>query len=116
MPVAIDDTANGTVATVQRGDALRITLAGNPTTGYSWTRKGHLSKEASENLHCDALQVNKSYTTSAPPGMCGGGGHFTFDVVPKSLGTHKLELVYARPWEPEDAAVKSFSVDVHCVA
>ncbi|KAL7701397.1 inhibitor of cysteine peptidase (ICP) [Lotmaria passim] len=79
------------------GHPIHITLQGNPTTGYKWTR---LNYEEKDMLSDDDMEVVAEYKQSpSAPGMVGTGGSYNVTVTPKRPGKHTVELVYARSFE-----------------
>jgi predicted secreted protein len=87
---------------------LVIELAGNITTGYSWSYTaapaGIVREKAAGEYVEGATTRNRA----------GAGGSFTFVFEPIKAGTTTLRFVYARPWEsrpPSASAVYVVTVD-----
>ncbi|KPI82590.1 inhibitor of cysteine peptidase (ICP) [Leptomonas seymouri] len=98
---------NRTVA-AKVGRPIHITLSGNPTTGYTWTRFGF---EGKDELSDAAMDVVVNYKASkSEPGMVGTGGAYDVTVTPKQRGMHMLELVYARPFEKSKKNSPTFNL------
>ncbi|CAD2219770.1 inhibitor of cysteine peptidase [Angomonas deanei] len=91
----------GKTVSVQSGGSVTIKLPGNPTTGYTWA-----VQSPNEELYA----TTKSYDSTAPPGMVGGGGEFTFTVTPKKSGTIPLVFLYLREFEGPKDTDKKFDV------
>jgi predicted secreted protein len=112
-PVAPAETARSltaaddgkTISLTTATKTLRITLDGNPTTGYSWTLATADGKSV-------VPVGDVAYIPSAAPaGMAGSGGVFvaSFDV--KDPGKTTIALEYKRPWEKTPAA-RTFTVTI----
>lgn len=84
---------------------VTITLASNPTTGYSW--------QASQTE--ELFKIDSSYSEKEhPEGMVGVGGNETFTFTPLKAGKTEVTLTYARPWEggeQSDQIVYVFEID-----
>jgi inhibitor of cysteine peptidase len=83
---------NGKNATVKLNETFRVSLEGNPTTGYLWN--------ASVSKGLTILNPNGTYTQNpAAANMTGVGGVFTWDVKAITNGTQTFSAIYKRPWE-----------------
>jgi predicted secreted protein len=85
--VSLTATASGHTVKVHKGDVVKITLAENPSTGYSWQ---YLTRPNAKEL----AQKSWKYVASPhKPRIVGSGGklHITYDVV--GTGTTNLRLV-----------------------
>ena len=72
-------------------DALKISLDGNPTTGYVWT------EEADPEW---AVEIEESYEADSTDEMLDGvGGTYTYYITGAEPGEVTLTFTYARPWE-----------------
>ncbi len=82
---------------------FEVELAGNMTTGYSWTIAS-----------CDEHVVRSlgEPTYAADSDKLGAGGLFTFKFQAVSAGETEVVLVYHRPWEKEMPPAKTFSVKI----
>jgi predicted secreted protein len=110
-PRALTADDNGkTIPLTTDTKTITITLAGNPTTGYSWT----LAKIDGKSL--DAVGDVAYKPDAAPRGMVGSGGVFvaTFDVI--APGKTTITLEYKRPWEKDTPAAKTFTVTIDVAA
>lgn len=95
---------NGSKIEVKAGDLIVVSLAGNPTTGYTW--------EAS-NLDTSFFeQVGETEFKSDNPGLAGAGGTLTLTFKAIRSGTAALTLVYHRPWETDVEPLDTFTVTV----
>jgi len=104
--IALDEKANGKTVKVAVRKTLVVRLAGNPTTGYSWTVK---------KLDGDALEQQgklRYEPKKVARGIVGSGGTFlgVFKAVKPGKGT--LTMAYARPWEKGKPPIKTFTVTI----
>ena len=79
------------------GDVLRVTLAGNATTGYSWHYRignGKILKLKAEDFTPD----------STDPTITGSGGTYTWDFQALKKGSTKVTFLYYRDWEGDASA------------
>ncbi|MBI2378224.1 MAG: protease inhibitor I42 family protein [Deltaproteobacteria bacterium] len=105
----LGDGDNGKTIKVKKGEDVVVELSANATTGYKWQVKstdktfGH----PSEN----------EYVGPGAQGPVGSGGHtrlvWKTDGFLDTVGTHKVELEYVRPFDPTHPAKKfRFTVEV----
>lgn len=85
------------------GDTFSIQLKGNASTGFSW--------DVVDPLPSSVKLIEKTYTVDTPT-KCGSGGVFVFKFVVMSAGSHKIHLVYARPWETKDGSEKTYTIKI----
>ena len=97
---------NATTQTVAVGDTVIVRLAGNPTTGYSWTQ---LAGDAAVLV---PAAEEPAYSSEAAEGVVGAGGTYTFSWTAQAAGTTTLELAYRRPWETDVAPIETFTVTI----
>ena len=84
---------------------VTVTLASNPTTGYSWQ-----ATQTEELFKIESVYKENDQ----PEGMVGVGGAETFTLTPLKAGRTEVTLTYARPWEggeQADQVVYVFEVD-----
>jgi len=105
FPLAIDESADGTLQTVRVGDAFRIELPGNISTGFQWIRVSPASLEGSP---LEAIEEGEFRQDDAH--VCGGPGTFRFRYRAVAAGTVELRFWYAMPWELEPADAVSIIV------
>jgi len=112
--IDIELTANddGKTISVPLGKSVKISLEGNPTTGYLWK---------TDKITGEALrQVGEpAYVQKKPPGgrqTVGGGGTFAFTFLAVKPGKATVRLAYARPWEKNKPPIRSFTATVNVVA
>lgn len=106
QPEIITAQQDGQTVALAKEKTIRIQLAGNITTGFSWQLK---------SLNGDALeQVGKiEYgPNDAPKPLVGGGGKFTATFKAVKAGSGTIELVYVRSWEKNTPPSKTFTLTV----
>jgi len=96
---------NKETVTVPTGTQLTLTLAENPTTGFSW----ELALSPGLSVVSDSYQ-----TTPGREGMPGAGGTHTWTIEATTPGTQTIDGHYRRPWEnpPVDAETFALTVEV----
>jgi inhibitor of cysteine peptidase len=92
MPVALTAADNGSTVSVKPPTAIVVTLASNPSTGYSWKL---LSKSGAV-----VRLVSHRYV---PPKVSrpGAGGHEVWTFKAVARGTASIVLGYLRPFQPK---------------
>ncbi len=104
VTVTVDDA--GSIKAAQVGDRVIVRLAGNPTTGFTWTRveptDENLAASPLEPVTEGAWEFPAGETAPGAPGLC----IFEYEVV--RAGTVTLSYAYARSWE--EAPAQTFSV------
>jgi inhibitor of cysteine peptidase len=95
----------GQSASVQlrAGDTLRVVLAANPSTGYSW--------QANQN-DARVLAVNDIENQRAQITRIGAMRSQTLAFTAKAPGQDALTLNYARPWEKNAKPARTYAVNV----
>jgi inhibitor of cysteine peptidase len=99
--VFISQDENGREFTLDRGDALEISLPATSGTGYTWQAEpvaGGFVKPVGEP---------KFKRDSAMPGA---PGHQIFLFSVQASGTGALEMRYVRPWEKDTPPAKVFKI------
>lgn len=84
------------------GDEITISLAGNPTTGYTWNV---LQPQNADVVAFD----DRAYEAESDAIGAPGTEELEFEAV--AAGEATIELGYFRPWEP-DQVDKTFTVTV----
>ena len=105
--IKLGKAETGKTFDLAKGGTLEITLRGNPTTGYCWSRLS--GKDA-------VLKPMGDYTfkqDAAPKGMVGVGGMFTFNFQAIGLGATQLKFGYQRPWEKNVPPIEKFEVNIN---
>ncbi len=90
--------------TLQAGDTLRVTLPGNPTTGYAW----ELSQVN------DTLLKPQGELAFTPEGgdLVGAGGTFAIEFKAQEVGSTTLLFIYRRPFEADTPPLQTFELTV----
>lgn len=97
--ISLDD--NGREFTLDRGDALEISLPATSGTGYTWQAEpvaGAFVKQVGE----PAFALDSA--------MPGASGHQIFHFAIDASGTGALEIRYLRPWEKSAKPAKVFKI------
>lgn len=81
--------------TVPVGGTARLSLDGNPTTGYTW----HCAV-ADESI---LAQTSEDYISSSLDGLVGAGGVYVWNFKALRAGETTVTLKYYRDWEGEDS-------------
>ena len=104
--IELGEQDNGKVVKVQPGDQVRITLPGNPTTGYVWELAA---------TRVDILEPGLEPEYFPDSDRLGSGGKFTFRFKALKQGYTKVVLAYLRPWETDKPPSSTFemSADVN---
>jgi len=104
--IAVDEKANGTTVTAKVGKLVVVRLAGNPTTGYSWSVK----KLAGKAL--EQVGKLKYVPRKVPARMVGSGGKFLATFRAVKPGKAAITMAYARPWEKGKPPIKTFKLAI----
>jgi predicted secreted protein len=97
--ISLDD--NGREFTLDRGDALEISLPATSGTGYTW------QAEAVADGFVKQVGEPAFALDSAMPGA---SGHQVFHFSIDASGTGALEIQYRRPWEKATKTAKVFKI------
>lgn len=93
----------GTTVELAPGDTLRLELASNATTGFSW----QLMTEQSAPVEL----LSSRYLEPETGQLVGAGGTEIWTFRARERGEARIELVYARPFDP-DVVANRFDVMV----
>ena len=99
--VFISQDDNGREFTLDRGDALEISLPATSGTGYTW--------QAQPVADGFVKQVGEP-AFALDSAMPGASGHQVFHFSIDGSGTGALELQYLRPWEKATKPAKVFKI------
>jgi inhibitor of cysteine peptidase len=91
---------NGSENTVSKGDVVKITLAENPTTGYTW------------QLDTTGFEVVSDEYVPPNTTLVGAGGEHVWELKAVNTGTYKLNGIYKRSWEQQTADDTTWSATV----
>jgi inhibitor of cysteine peptidase len=101
--VFVSQDENGQEFTLERGDALEISLPVTSGSGYTWQAEpvaGGIVTQVGDP------EIKRS---SATPGAT---GHQIFHFARGAAGTGILELRYLRPWEKDKLPAKVFKINL----
>ena len=93
----------GKLINLQIGQTLGITLAGNPSTGYTWEM---------EPVEQPILSQVGEPVIQPSSNLIGAPALLSFTFKADANGTQLLRLIYHRPWEKDVPPVNSFDVTV----
>ena len=104
--VTVTEEDAGTIQAAHVGNRVTVRLAGNPSTGFNWTR----TEPTNEELAGLALRPIEEGTWEYPMNeqVPGASGVCLFRYVANEPGTVTLSFAYGRSWESEP--VDTFSV------
>jgi inhibitor of cysteine peptidase len=98
--MAVYDDPNVPVV-VKVGESFSVSLASNPTTGYTW------------DAEYDSSFVVESKSSFIPISEAmGAGGKELFEFQTKKAGITVITLKHKRPWESEIKKTLIFKVDI----
>lgn len=104
--VDVDEENTGNTIHVLPGETIRIKLRSNPSTGFSWAlgplEEGMLETSGESEFEADPHRE----------GEAGYGGCEIWKFKAEQSGETEISLVYARPWEDEKPAAKTFKLHV----
>jgi inhibitor of cysteine peptidase len=102
QPAQFAADADGNTITLKVGERFDVTLAGNPSTGFSW--------EVIQGLGGVIEQVGKPdyRSSSSDKNVVGAPGTLTFHFRAAAKGSADLKLVYHRSWEKDTPPAKTF--------
>jgi inhibitor of cysteine peptidase len=104
----LTEADDGADLTVGVGDTIRVTLGGNPTTGYEWA--SDLGEEASTVLKPAGEPLFEPDEVAED--IVGSGGKFTFTFTAVAAGQVELKLKYWRQFEPDTAPIDTFTANI----
>jgi len=104
--ITVTEEDAGTIQAAHVGNRVTVRLAGNPSTGFNWTR----TEPTNEELAGLALRPIEEGTWEYPMNeqVPGASGVCLFRYVADEPGTVALSFAYGRSWESEP--VDTFSV------
>ncbi len=100
--MSIDENYNAQEITLRPGQTFTLSLASNPTTGFTWSLSDNWDKQI-------LSVIGEEYLSEGKPPLVGQGGHQLFKFKALQKGKTELNLVYSRPWESVQAA-KTFNI------
>jgi inhibitor of cysteine peptidase len=106
IPVNITDADNGKTIDVLRFRTINLSLASNPTTGYSWKLISPIDRRVLR------LYYSKYIPIPVPAKLVGSGGHEEWKFRAMAPGTAVVKTIYIRSWEGQTPPVKTFTVTI----
>ena len=99
--VTVTEADAGSTVRLHSGDHLVVTLAGNPTTGYTW-----------EIVACDAAVLTPLGEPEFVPDTAapGSGGRVITRLAAVGPGQTTLQMIYHRTFEPGVPPLKTFAL------
>lgn len=88
---------------VKAGETFKVTLDGNPTTGYVW--------EVAADSNAPVTQIGE-WEFKADSSAVGAGGKLTLTFQAGQGGQGALKLVYHRPFEAQTPPAETFEVQI----
>lgn len=98
---------SGSTNKVRIGQAIVVSLGGNPTTGYSWK----LQEIEGDSVTSDGVTYKSNQPPQSDPEKepaTGFGGMYTAKFTAARAGKSVIKLVYIRPWEKDKQPVETF--------
>ncbi len=103
--IDLDSANNGATLDVSTNQVLSIHLDSNATTGYRWDLVAPPDSRV--------LKLLSSKYNAPTGGAVGAGGSENWRFQAVGRGTTSLKLAYARPFEPNNAPAKEYSITVN---
>jgi predicted secreted protein len=109
--VVVGENQNGAEKTLRLSELLLVDLPEQSGTGYGWQVSkidreflclDRPNDEETDRLRQDGVLPDRA----APKNPFGGTDWQVFRMKPRKVGKTKIELDYARPWQPEKPAKK----------
>jgi inhibitor of cysteine peptidase len=94
---------NGRSVSAAVGETISLTLAGNPTTGYTWELA---------DIDRAVLAPDPAPSFAADSSLTGAGGKVTFRFIARKAGSSAVNLSYRRPWETGVPPLRSVALTV----
>jgi inhibitor of cysteine peptidase len=106
LGVRLDERSASAPVTIERNQALVVTLEANVTTGYRWEAVAGYTPVLQQIGTADYVVRS----TEAP--VAGASGDMTFRFRGETAGRTALEFAYRRPFEANVAAAKTVRYEV----
>jgi inhibitor of cysteine peptidase len=92
---------SGSMVVIKKGEAFKVILEENPSTGYSWNMSVSDGLEIMNDLYIPPAQQ-----------IPGRGGYHEWTIQAEKPGQQKVRGIYMRPWEPIYYNETTFRLDV----
>ncbi len=96
-----DATNDGGIYTFEPGEIIRITLAENPTTGYSW-----------DMTIPEGLTLKSDEFIARDTELAGAPGTHVWEFEAAAPDTYVVSGKYIRPWETDTEPAETFNLEV----
>jgi|GEM_PF-4735508 len=106
--LSMGEKDNGYTIFLAVGQNIKLSLSGNPTTGYTWQ---YATSPSSVILNA----LSEDYWSDEPI-MTGSGGTYTWTYNAAAAGETSLSLEYLRDWEQDTDPLQSFTLNVKVVS
>jgi len=93
------------LATISAGGEIVVTLASNPTTGYSWTEQAVIRDDT-------VLKQTRHRYIAPDKSLPGAGGKEEWTFKALQTGVTLVSIEYSRPWEGGEKAARTFQLMV----
>lgn len=104
--VKITEKDKGSTITVNKNQALRLSLPSNPTTGYSWEIV---------SLGGPTLKQQAPSKFQQQGNGIGAGGVEIFTFKPTRAGKARITMIYHRKFEPKVPPTQTFEIQVKVI-
>ena len=101
--VTFTENDNGSTGTIAANTRFAVTLAENPTTGYSW------NASTSDGL---TILSSDFQGSQHEEGMVGVGGTRTWVILASGTGIQTFSATYLRSWEPVTGNETGYSLSI----
>jgi len=100
--ITLSESDNGKKISLAKGQILHLSLAGNPSTGYSWSYSKELDQLVLKETNHDFIPDSE---------LPGAGGTDILEFKAQGAGSTTISLKYSRSWENVKPD-KTFQVEV----
>jgi predicted secreted protein len=109
QPIMLTMDDNGKTVDLQVGQSATITLEGNPTTGYEWS-VASFDNPGVLKSGFGGIYISHADASDSEPPRVGVGGTYSWTYQAVQAGKATVSLAYARSWETDTPAAKTFDV------
>lgn len=103
----VDESNNGGLLSVQKGQRIKLTLEENPSTGYSWQYKSAFDPNVLKETG------SWSQVPKEPEGRTGAPGKHYWTYRTINPGKTTIDLWYIQPWLSEPVPAKTFTLEIN---
>jgi predicted secreted protein len=105
--IDVNESSNGDVVSLKKGQTLKLSLEENASTGYSWEYKSMFDTNVLEETG-SWVQYPK-----VPEGLTGAPGKRYWTYRALNAGNTTIDLWYIQPWLAEPVPEKTFTLGVN---